>query len=154
MLESLLRERYYLISGLGVGGFGQTYLAEDRLAADAVCVVKQFKPAKADPRFLAIARRLFDTEIAALKQLGQHPQIPTLLDFFEEAGEFYLVQEFIDGHSISDECARRLTETSAIDLLRGVLEILDFVHSQQVIHRDIKPSNLIRRQPGWPSRVD
>ena len=148
MLESLLRARYYLISVLGVGGFGQTYLAQDRLAADAACVVKQFKPARTDPRFLVIARRLFDTEIATLKRLGQHPQIPALLDFFEEAGEFYLVQEFIDGHSISDECtpSRRFTETSAVELLHDVLGILDFVHSQQVIHRDIKPSNLIRRQ--------
>ena len=148
MLESLLRERYHLISVLGVGGFGQTYLAQDRLADDAVCVVKQFKPAKTEPRFLEIARRLFDTEIATLRRLGQHLQIPTFLDFFEEAGEFYLVQEFIDGHSISDECTihHRLSEAEAIDLLRDVLGILSFVHSQQVIHRDIKPSNLIRRQ--------
>jgi len=148
MLESLLRERYHLISVLGVGGFGQTYLAQDRLADDAVCVVKQFKPAKTEPRFLEIARRLFDTEIATLRRLGQHPQIPTFLDFFEEAGEFYLVQEFIDGHSISDECTNhhRLSEAEAINLLRDVLDILSFVHSQQVIHRDIKPSNLIRRQ--------
>lgn len=148
MLDSLLSARYYLISVLGVGGFGQTYLAQDRLAADASCVVKQFKPIKTDPQFLTIARRLFDTEIATLKRLGQHPQIPTFLDFFEESGEFYLVQEFIDGRSLSEDCTpgRRLTEATAIDLLRDVLEILDFVHSQQVIHRDIKPSNLIRRQ--------
>ncbi len=146
MLESLLQERYHLISVLGVGGFGQTYLAKDGLAADAVCVVKQFKPVKNDPQFLAIARRLFDTETATLRRLGQHPQIPTFVDFFEEADEFYLVQEFIAGDSISQECTRQWSEAAAIDLLRDVLGILDFVHSQQVIHRDIKPSNLIRRQ--------
>ncbi len=148
MLDSLLRERYHLISVLGVGGFGQTYLAQDRLAADAICVVKQFKPVKTEPQFLEIARRLFDTEIATLRRLGQHPQIPSFIDFFEEASEFYLVQEFIDGHALSDDYppSRRLTEAEAIDLLRDLLETLAFVHSQQVIHRDIKPSNLIRRQ--------
>lgn len=147
MLESLLRKRYKLISVLGAGGFGQTFLAEDLEHPDQHhCVVKQFKPAKEDENFLSVARRLFNTEVKMLEKLGQHPQIPTFLDFFEEEGEFYLVQEFVDGHSLSDELStKRLTEADAIDLLRDVLGILGFVHSQQVIHRDIKPSNLIRR---------
>ncbi|MBF2051046.1 MAG: CHASE2 domain-containing protein [Leptolyngbya sp. IPPAS B-1204] len=149
MLESLLRKRYKLVSVLGAGGFGQTYLAEDTENPELPrCVVKQFKPVKDDQQFLSIARRLFDTEVKMLEQLGQHPQIPTFLNFFEENGEFYLVQEFIDGQPLSEELspAHRLTEAEAIELLRDVLGILVFVHSQQVIHRDIKPSNLIRRK--------
>jgi CHASE2 domain-containing sensor protein/tRNA A-37 threonylcarbamoyl transferase component Bud32 len=147
MLESLLRKRYKLISVLGTGGFGQTYLAEDVDHPDQrKCVVKQFKPAKTETHFLAIARRLFHTEVKILEQLGQHPQIPTFLDFFEEDGEFYLVQEFIDGQSLSEVfLQKRLSTADAIDLLRDVLDVLSFVHSQQVIHRDIKPSNLIQR---------
>lgn len=143
----LLRDRYQLISVLGAGGFGQTFLAEDLSQSQSDrCVVKQFKPAKTADQFLEIARRLFDTEVRTLERLGQHPQIPTFRDFFEEAGEFYLVQEFIDGQSLSDElAARRYTEADAIALLRDVLAILVFVHSEQVIHRDLKPSNLIRR---------
>jgi CHASE2 domain-containing sensor protein len=148
MLESLLRKRYKLVSVLGAGGFGQTYLAEDTENPEQPhCVVKQFKPVKDDNQFLSIARRLFDTEVKMLERLGQHPQIPAFLNFFEENGEFYLVQEFIDGHPLSEELvAHRLTEAEAIELLRDVLGVLDFVHSQQVIHRDIKPSNLIRRR--------
>lgn len=148
MLESLLSNRYKLISVLGVGGFGQTYLAEDADHPERLkCVVKQFKPAKTEAHFLEIARRLFDTEVKILEKLGQHLQIPTFLNFFEEDGEFYLVQEFIDGRSLSDEFAqKRLTTAEAIDLLKDVLQVLSFVHSQQVIHRDIKPSNLIRRK--------
>jgi CHASE2 domain-containing sensor protein len=160
MLELLLRGRYKLISVLGTGGFGQTYLAEnlaENLAPNPAanggrpaphrCVVKQFKPAKDDPQFLKVARRLFDTEVKMLERLGQHPQIPAFLDFFEENEQFYLVQEFIDGHLLSEELSptRRLNEAQAIELLRDILETLTFVHSQQVIHRDIKPTNLIRR---------
>lgn len=149
MLEALLRERYKLILVLGAGGFGQTYLAEDIQSPERQhCVVKQLKPSKDDEHFLEVARRLFDSEVKALEKLGRHPQIPTFLDFFEENGEFYLVQEFVDGQSLSDELSssKRLTEAEAIDLLRDVLGILEFVHSQQVIHRDIKPGNLLRRQ--------
>lgn len=89
MLESLLRKRYKLVSVLGAGGFGQTYLAEDTENPELPrCVVKQFKPVKDDQQFLSIARRLFDTEVKMLEQLGQHPQIPTFLNFLKRMASF------------------------------------------------------------------
>lgn len=144
----LLAGRYRRIAELGTGGFGQTFLAQDMQPPGGLtCVIKQFKPTNQEAQFLAIARRLFDTEVETLRKLGQHNQIPALLDFFEEDNEFYLVQEFIDGQTLSEEFASRepFSETEAIDLLKDVLSILEFVHSQHVIHRDIKPGNLIRR---------
>lgn len=149
MPEMQLNGRYTIIATLGVGGFGQTFLAEDTQHPEVRrCVIKQFKPTSQDPRFLETARRLFDTEVATLKRLGQHPQIPEFLEFFEEAGEFYLVQEFIDGHSLTYEFSTvgKVDETQAIELLQDVLTTLEFVHQNQVIHRDLKPGNLIRRQ--------
>lgn len=149
MLGTLLGGRYKLITALGAGGFGQTYLAEDIQRPGGLrCVIKHFKPASRDSKFLEVARRLFDTEVGALGKLGQHDQIPELLGFFEENREFYLVQEFIDGHPLSEEISRasRLNEAEVVALLRDVLGVLDFIHKNQVIHRDIKPSNLIRRR--------
>ncbi|NJL38607.1 MAG: CHASE2 domain-containing protein [Leptolyngbyaceae cyanobacterium RM2_2_4] len=149
MLGTLLGGRYKLITALGAGGFGQTYLAEDIQQPGGLrCVIKHFKPASRDSKFLEVARRLFDTEVGALDKLGQHDQIPELLGFFEENREFYLVQEFIDGHPLSEEISRasRLNEAEVVALLRDVLGVLEFIHKNQVIHRDIKPSNLIRRR--------
>jgi len=149
MLGTLLNERYKIIRVLGSGGFGQTYLAEDsQPSAYPVCVVKQFKPARQDASFLAIARRLFFSEVETLRRLGGHDQIPALLADFEDNHEFYLVQEYIDGESLSDELATvdRLSEAAVTALLRDVLHVLEFVHQNQVIHRDIKPANLMRRQ--------
>ncbi|ASC71801.1 Serine/threonine-protein kinase [Halomicronema hongdechloris C2206] len=153
MIGTLLAGRYKLIRALGSGGFGQTYLAEDIRATegqadhDGLCVVKQLQPASQTSNFLTVARRLFDTEVSTLETLGQHDQIPTLLDHFEEDNEFYLVQDFIDGQSLKEEfkAKGRFGEADVIDLLHQVLTILSFVHSQNVIHRDIKPDNLIRR---------
>ncbi len=148
MQGSLLNGRYRIIKVLGAGGFGQTYLAEDAQHPDqAQCVVKQFKPASHDIKFLKVARRLFETEVETLAQLGEHDQIPQFFDSFEDHREFYLVQEFIDGIPLSDELAqlRRMSEADVITLLKDVLGILDFVHRNRVIHRDIKPENLIRR---------
>jgi len=52
---------------------------------------------------LQIAQRLFNTEAETLEKLGRHDQIPQLLAYFQEDKEFYLVQEFIQGHSLRDE---------------------------------------------------
>ncbi|MEL7504549.1 MAG: CHASE2 domain-containing protein [Cyanobacteria bacterium J06554_6] len=149
MLGQVLNHRYKLIRVLGAGGFGQTFVAIDtQRAGDPECVVKQLRPASQDPQFLKVARRLFDTEVFTLKRLGEHNRIPELLDSFEDADEFYLVQEFIDGEILSDEIQRvgKLSEPDVIDLLRETLTILKFVHENHVVHRDLKPDNLIRRQ--------
>jgi serine/threonine-protein kinase len=134
---------------LAGGGFGATFIAQDRqLPGNPQCVVKQLSPQSKDAFTLQTARRLFDTEAQVLYQLGSsHPQIPQLLAHFEENQQFYLVQEFIDGIDFSRELAgrKRLSETSTVALLLDVLKILEFVHRHSVIHRDIKPSNLIRR---------
>lgn len=157
MLEMLLAKRYKILRVLGTGGFGQTYVAEDVQQPNSpVCVVKHLQPASQDQQFLEIARRLFQTEAKTLQRLGQHPQIPSLLDSFEEAGEFYLVQEFIDGYPFNEEISGgfQLGEPQVVALLKDVLQILEFVHNHHVIHRDIKPGNLIRRQDGKVVLID
>ena len=89
MLGRTLKDRYKLTRILGAGGFGQTYLAVDlQQSTRPQCVVKQLRPASQDKTFLSVARRLFDTESNTLKKLGNHSQIPTSLDFFEEDSEF------------------------------------------------------------------
>jgi eukaryotic-like serine/threonine-protein kinase len=148
MIEKLLGARYQVIQVLGSGGFSQTFVAADlQRPGHPRCVVKQFKPVNQNPAFLPVARRLFYKEAETLENLGQHDQIPRLLAYFEEDEEFYLVQEFIDGHSLSSElkAGEKQSEADVIALLEEVLKILDFVHAQGVIHRDIKASNLIRR---------
>ncbi|HEY9603406.1 MAG TPA: tetratricopeptide repeat protein [Allocoleopsis sp.] len=142
--------RFKIISELGAGGFGQTFLAQDlHLPAHPRCVVKQLKPQHTDPETLQTARRLFDLEAEVLYELGQyHDQIPCLLAHFEDNQEFYLAQELIEGESLSQELKgeQRWTQTQVIDLLEDLLYVLAYVHEKSVIHRDIKPSNLIRRR--------
>lgn len=147
MLGTLLNDRYKIIQELGRGGFGQTYLAEDTQDPQhGQCVVKQLKPGCQDAQFLEIARRLFITEVATLRQLGSHDQIPALLDDFEVDAEFYFVQEYIAGLPLSQLLtAVPWHEVEVLELLQDVLQVLAFIHRHQVIHRDVKPSNIIRR---------
>jgi eukaryotic-like serine/threonine-protein kinase len=152
----ILHDRYLIIQLLGQGGFGRTYLAKDTQLNDRLCAIKEIPPQSNDPNVLQQARSRFDREVRALSQLGQHPQIPQIFDQFEEDKNFYLVQEYIEGNSLSDELTpgEKWEETQAIALLQDILNILSFVHKQGVIHRDIKPSNLIRRTDGKIVMID
>jgi serine/threonine protein kinase len=149
LLGATIGNRYQIIQIHAAGGFGETYIAEDTHRPDAPkCVVKKLSPSSNQPKHLLLARRLFQREAETLEKLGnQHDQIPQLLAYFEEDTEFYLVQEFVDGHPLNQELplGHQLPETQVLAILREILQILGFVHSQGVIHRDIKPSNLIRR---------
>jgi serine/threonine protein kinase len=139
---------YKIIKSLGKGGFGETYLAGDtHLPDNPYRVVKKLKPQSTNPDDLEIAQRLFNTEAQTLYKLGTHNQIPQLFAHFEENQEFYLVQEYIEGHDLTKEIkpGKPLDEPQVIEILQEILTVLDFVHQKNVIHRDIKPANLIRR---------
>jgi len=146
----ILRDRYRIIAQLGEGGFAITYKAVDLHEPDEnpLCVVKEIRPPQStDPRTLERAKQLFEREAKTLKLLSQHPGIPAFIEHFQEKGRFYIVQEYIEGHSLQKEFIpnERWTEEQVTELLRDILEILTFVHENKVIHRDITPSNLIRR---------
>jgi serine/threonine protein kinase, bacterial len=148
-MKEILKAQYRIIKFIGKGGFGKTYLAEDLLlpSGNNTCVVKQLYPAIDNEAFLATARRLFTKEAQTLQKVGTHDLIPRLLAYFEEDNQFYLVQQYIEGHTLGKELSsgKIWTESEVIALLKDGLNILDFIHSQGVIHRDVKPDNLIRR---------
>ncbi len=151
MIGKTLQNRYNIVKLLGSGGFGDTYLATDLhipVNPKPQCVVKQLKPKKNAPTVLAIAKRLFEREARILYQLGkENNQIPKLFAHFEDNGEFYLVQEFIDGHDLTREIinGKPLIENVVWKLLHDILEVLIIVHRNNIIHRDIKPQNIMRR---------
>jgi eukaryotic-like serine/threonine-protein kinase len=144
----LLRNRYCIQQPLASGCFCVTYLAIDyEYYLQKYVVIKHLKPQNKNPALLQIARRLFETEAMALRRLGDITnRIPTLYAYFEDHSEFYLVQEFIEGQTLSQELARgKLSTTATIQVLREILIGLSFVHAENTIHRDLKPDNIIRR---------
>ncbi|MEH2163067.1 MAG: serine/threonine-protein kinase [Nostoc sp.] len=149
LTRKILRNRFEIVKHLGSGGSGDTYLALDLdLPGQPHCVVKHFHPKDSNPAVLPIAKKLFEREAEVLYQLGNdHDQIPRLFAHFDEDGDFYLVQEFIDGHALTQEIipGQHLSENAVLNLLKDILEVLAFVHQNNIIHRDIKPQNLMRR---------
>lgn len=144
----LLRDRYRVIQALGQGGFGATFLAIDEsLPGQPNCVIKQLRPNATAPHIMQMARELFEREAQTLGRIGNHPQVPRLLDYFEAGQEFYLVQEYVSGSTIQQEVKRSgpFSEAGVKQFLSEILPVMEYIHSNRVIHRDIKPANMIRR---------
>jgi serine/threonine protein kinase, bacterial len=158
-VKTLLNHRYRLLQILGSGGFGQTFLAVDtHLPSQRKCAIKQLKPIMQAPEKQQWLQDRFHREASILEALGEsHPQFPRLYAYFAEAGTFYLVQEYIEGVTLTQKVERDglLGEDEVAEILVRLLSILDRVHSQRMVHRDVKPDNIIlRATDGQPVLID
>ncbi|PIG90472.1 serine/threonine-protein kinase [Gloeocapsopsis sp. IPPAS B-1203] len=153
-MPPLLNNRYLIISSLGSGGFGNTFLVEDtHMPSRRRCVLKQLKPISNSPQVYQMVQELFWQEAAILETLGeQHNQIPKLYAYFAEAGYFYLVQELIEGTTLEQKVQAEglLPENLVKDIVASVLAVLEVIHARKIIHRDIKPANIMWRR--WDSK--
>ena len=143
----ILRNRYCPIKSFGAGIFGKTYLAQNVEKSNEKCIIKQL-PLQVEEKTKLHATELFEQEAIRLQQLGEHPQIPTLLDYFKVDNCLYLVQQFIDGPNLLERLIQQKTfnEEKLRNFLEDLLNILKFVHQNKVIHQEIKAENLIQRE--------
>jgi CheY-like chemotaxis protein len=150
--------RYQIERLVGIGGFSQTYLARDtHRPGNPRCVVKRLQRmddkegedwTEEHKKVMEIAKAAFEREADILEKLGSHPHIPKLLAHFEEDGQFYTVQDFVQGSSLRQQSNQGVIWSPAQTayFLCEILKILIFVHQHGVIHGDIKPSNIIQTQ--------
>jgi serine/threonine protein kinase, bacterial len=142
----ILAKRYAIRSILNTSSFGITWLAQNiYLPGQPLCVIKKLAPKFTDPHLIAIARRKFALEALSLSRLSSHAQIPCLLDYFEIGTDLYLVEEYIPGVMLTQVIAKqgRFTESEVEKFLTQMLQLLEYIHSHQLIHCDIKPQNII-----------
>lgn len=142
---------YPIIKEIGDGGFGKTYLATNTLLpARPYCVVKQLKPVSPDPQLQKLIQERFEKEAIILEELSDESDgmIPRLYAYFIEEDEFYLVQEYINGQTLTERIKTQgaFTEQQVRDWLLDILPILTYIHSRGIVHRDIKPDNIMLRQ--------
>jgi serine/threonine-protein kinase len=156
---TLLNNRYRVIKVLGDGGFGTTFLAVDmQMPSRRQCVIKQLKPIENNPQIYQLVKDRFQREAAILERLGEsHDQIPMLYAFLEEAGQFYLVEEWVAGQTLTQKMHQSgpLSEAAVREMLVKLLPVIDYIHQARLVHRDIKPDNIILRQTdGMPVLID
>jgi serine/threonine-protein kinase len=100
-------------------------------------------------------REQFQQEAKVLAGL-HHPHLVRVTDFFEEAGNAYLVMDFVEGESLADRIAQRgpLPEAEVLIWAKQLLSALTYCHDRGIIHRDIKPQNVVIRSDGQAVLVD
>jgi len=148
-VPTVINNRYRVTQVLGEGGFGQTFLAEDAYSPSGKrFVIKRLKPINSNPQIYQLVQERFQREAATLESLGEkNEQIPKLFAYFQEDGEFYLVQEWIEGLTLTQRVQQLgvLSDSTVTPILKQLLTLLEYIHNKPLLHRDIKPDNIILR---------
>jgi serine/threonine protein kinase len=148
---SVLHDRYRIVHQIGCGGMGAVYEALDSRLENTVAV-KQCRSPGVD------AGRAFEHEAKLLATL-RHRALPTVIDYFVEGDEQFLVMQFIEGDDLGkllDHRRDRFTPGEVVAWAQTVLDALCYLHDHvpPVVHRDIKPSNLRRTPRGEITLLD
>ncbi|MEH2464542.1 serine/threonine-protein kinase [Nostoc sp.] len=138
--------------------FRETYIVTDeQLQNKPEHVLKHLKTRNCNQPVIKQAIICFNAEIEKLKKLNYSQcKVAQIIESFEEQQEFYIVYEYISGENLSNEIKNNnlWNEEKVIDLLQQVLEILKYVHQEDVKHFNIKPSNLVKRSDGKIFLID
>src|SRR5262245_59232032 len=145
---------YRIISLLGKGGMGEVYLALDPRLGRKVALKLLLAEFTADANRV----RRFEQEARAASALN-HPNIITIYEIGQataaEAGEQYIVTEFIDGQTLRQRMqTAKLSLNEVIDIAIQVAKALEAAHAAGIIHRDIKPENVMVRADGLVKVLD
>ncbi|XP_063220216.1 calcium/calmodulin-dependent protein kinase type 1 isoform X1 [Bacillus rossius redtenbacheri] len=155
-----LEDKYILKELLGTGAFSEVRLAESKEKPGMLYAVKII-----DKKALKGKEDSLENEIKVLRRFSEstqssgvtsspnsdgtsrlkHPNIVQLLETFEDKHKVYLIMELVTGGELFDRIVEKgsYTEKDASDLIRQVLEAVDYMHEQGVVHRDLKPENLL-----------
>ncbi|HET9222896.1 MAG TPA: SUMF1/EgtB/PvdO family nonheme iron enzyme, partial [Roseiflexaceae bacterium] len=156
----VLADRYRVVRPIARGGMGAVYLAADTRLDDAQVAVKEmssvYRPGDTDAFAQAVAE--FRREAALLARLS-HPNLPRVIDRFDEDGKQFLVMEYVEGQTLRQalfERGGRATLDEARDWATQLCAVLGYLHSQSppIIYRDLKPTNVMLRPDGRLALID
>ena len=141
--------RFKPLRSLGQGAQATVWLAHDpRLDREvALKVLTQ-----------AVDRASVDAwlhEARAVSRLT-HPNIVPVFEADIEAGQTYMVFEYVPGGTLTERLRQRgrLPAREAVTLMLGILDGLHAAHQAGVVHRDLKPSNILIDSTGRPKVMD
>jgi len=138
--DNLLSGQYRILRQLGRGGFGFVYCAQDTLLGDEVAIKELISALVGDETML----KRFLAEAKATMRLA-HPHIVRTHNVFSEAGNYYIVMEYVPGGSLEDRLpdCELLSVSEALRIAAEVCDGLSYAHAEGVVHCDLKPANIL-----------
>ncbi len=131
---------------IGEGGMGSVYLGTHRTLGTSVAI--KVLPKHIDLKDPEYSQR-FSREARIAARL-RHPNLVQVHDFGTEGGYYYLVMDYVEGPTCSQEVEQkgRLEWRRAVDIARQVADGLEYAASKGIIHRDVTPGNIILEPSG------
>ena len=144
-----------LLSRLGLGGFGEVFLAQTAQGLKAVKVVETSTWKENEYR---VFNTMLMNEASFLSTL-QHPGLPRSAGFFAEGSRYFLVMDWFKGHTLEQHVERcgPLDFDELFGLIGDLVEVLDYLHRRcegVVVFGDLKPANILRTAPATFGLVD
>ncbi|MDZ7343789.1 MAG: protein kinase [candidate division KSB1 bacterium] len=141
---------YKIIDGLGQGGMGIVYKAEDTKLRRLVAL--KFLPENLTRDAEAKARLLQEARAAAALN---HPNICTIYEIGEAEDKFFIAMEYVEGETLRKTLiSKQLSVTSVVEYALQIAAGLQTAHEKGVIHRDIKSANIMVTAKGQIKIMD
>ena len=162
--------KYRIISVLGQGGFGITYLAEQTGLGMRVAIKEFFMkgscqrdnstsrvsvPVNDNEELVRRCQKKFKSEARKIASLN-NDHIVNIIDVFDENGTSYYVMKYLSGGSVAalQKQSGTISEPIALKVIEEVSDALKSVHSRGLLHLDIKPANILFDERGRAVLID
>jgi len=154
---AVIRDRFVLVEELGRGGMGVVYKAYDRSRGDVKDRYVAIKVLNEEFKRHPLAVRALQREARKAQRLA-HPNVVGVHDFDRDAGNVYMVMEFLSGRSLEqvlrDDGRGGIPLGPAMDIIKCLGAALSYAHEQDIVHCDFKPSNAFLGRDGKVKVLD
>lgn len=150
----LIGGKYRITGEIGRGGMSVVYKAVDE-TTNNIWAVKEVR--KDGVINYETVKQGLIMETGLLKRLN-HPRLPHIADIIENENAFFIVMDYIEGHTLSEHINKygAQPQEMVIKWSKQICEVLGYLHSREpaIIYRDVKPANIMLKPDGNIMLID